>query len=108
MPFRSEAQRRLCWTKYNRDIRDGRKPEWDCHAWEEETHDKPLPYYNRKGCKCNEGSFKKNRNPILTPIKKMSRKKRKSMHRSLSRSRKIRTGPRGGKYVLVKGKKIYV
>lgn len=107
--FVSEAQRRLCWVKYNRDIRDGKKPAWDCSRKEKET-DKPLSYYHRRGCKCDKRSFKKSRrrSPNLTPIKSMSKNKRNSLLKSISRTRKVRTGPRGGKYVLVKGKKIYV
>lgn len=45
MPFKSKAQQRLCWSKYNRAIERGEKPEWDCHEWSKETNNKTLPYY---------------------------------------------------------------
>ena len=37
MPFVSNAQRRACWAKYNKDVKAGRKPAWDCELWEEHT-----------------------------------------------------------------------
>lgn len=115
MSFKSVAQRNLCWVQYSRDIREGRRPKWNCAKFEDETRDKKLPYYHRKGCNCSSGSFKKSykksrkRSYRLTPISKMNRKKRNSIHKTITRSRrKIRTGPRGGKYVISRGKKIYV
>jgi hypothetical protein len=40
MPFKSEEQRRLCWVLYNRDLKAGREPKWDCHEWSTETKQK--------------------------------------------------------------------
>jgi len=37
MPFKSEAQRRLCWFKYNQDPKAGKVPKWDCPEWADET-----------------------------------------------------------------------
>jgi len=37
MPFVSQAQRRACWAKYNKDIKEGRTPAWDCKEWEKYT-----------------------------------------------------------------------
>lgn len=37
MPFKSEAQRKKCWLLYNRDLKAGRVPKWDCNEWEQET-----------------------------------------------------------------------
>jgi hypothetical protein len=34
MPFVSEAQRRKCWLLYNRAIKAGKIPQWDCHEFE--------------------------------------------------------------------------
>lgn len=36
MPFKNEAQRRACWAQYNRDLKAGRTPAWDCHTWAHE------------------------------------------------------------------------
>lgn len=43
MPFLSESQRRLCYAMYNKDIKAGRSPRWDCKKWEKETGGKKLP-----------------------------------------------------------------
>lgn len=37
MPFKSDAQRRKCWILYNKAIKSGKKPKWDCVHWEIET-----------------------------------------------------------------------
>ena len=37
MPFKSDKQRKLCWMLYNKDIKAGKTPKWDCEEWEEET-----------------------------------------------------------------------
>jgi len=97
MPFTSEAQRKYCWVKYNQDIRDGKTPSWDCDKWENES--------KRSKRSKSKSKRRSKRSPRLT---KMSKKARTSMRRKVSRTRKIYTGNRGGKYVLVKGKKIYV
>ncbi|MDD4930526.1 MAG: hypothetical protein PHG66_00025 [Candidatus Colwellbacteria bacterium] len=103
MPFTSEAQRKYCWVRYNQDIRDGKKPSWDCEKWERETS--PRQRKNLKKCKCRSRSSSRRKSPRLS---KMSPKERSSMRRRVSKTRKIHTGARGGKYVIVKGKKIYV
>lgn len=36
MPFVSEAQRKKCYVLYTKDIKEGRKPKWDCKEWENE------------------------------------------------------------------------
>lgn len=60
MPWRSEAQRRLCWVKYNEALSHGEAPKWDCRKWEHETPKsakKELPYHKPKQCtgKCRSG-----------------------------------------------------
>ena len=41
MPFKSEAQRRLCWAKKSQ----GEAGSWDCEEWEKKTKKKKsLPY----------------------------------------------------------------
>jgi hypothetical protein len=44
MPFKSQAQRMACWTRYNRDIKNGKKSAWNCPKWEKETPKDHLPY----------------------------------------------------------------
>ena len=53
MPFLSKAQRRKCYWLYNKAIKEGRSPSWDCKEWEEHTVNKNLPEYktNRKKTK---------------------------------------------------------
>lgn len=103
MPFTSEAQRKYCWVRYNQDIRDGKKPSWDCEKWERETKrsKKKLRKSSRKGSR-------RSRNKRSSRLTTMSKKSRTSMRIRVSKKRRIYTGARGGKYVLVKGKKIYV
>ena len=91
MPFKSLAQRRACWAQYHRDIKAGRKPSWECSKWEHET---------KKGAKLPEK---------IRSLKKKSPKKsytRLSPKKDIKR--KMHVGPRGGRYVMVKGKKVYV
>lgn len=33
MPFTSDKQRRYCWYLYNKSIKKGKKPKWDCHKF---------------------------------------------------------------------------
>ena len=35
MPFVNDKQRKLCWLLYNRDLKKGQTPKWDCHEWEQ-------------------------------------------------------------------------
>ena len=53
MPFRSEAQRRLCWV-----LKD---PKWDCHKWEKETPKTEGKAMRAKKRRC--GGFKKDGSP---------------------------------------------
>jgi hypothetical protein len=80
MPFVNDAQKRACFAQYSRDIKAGRIPAWDCYKWAEET--------------------KRSRSKSRSRKSKLSPRK--------SPKRKIHTGPRGGKYVIIKGHKIYV
>lgn len=36
MPFQSEAQRKLCWYRYNKAKKAGNKPKRDYLEWEKE------------------------------------------------------------------------
>lgn len=105
MPFTSEVQRKYCWVRYNQDIRDGKKPSWDCEKWEKNSPKTFRKKSRKRSKKKSKKSYHKKRSPRLTT---MSKKARTSMRRKVSKTRKIHTGARGGKYVLVKGKKIYV
>jgi len=85
MPFKSESQRRLCYVLYDQDIKTGKTPKWDCKKWEEETYNKNLPW--KKGGKS---------------MKQIIEEKEHSLQRT------VYTGPRGGKYTIVDGKKRYI
>ena len=100
MPFLSDNQRKYCWVKYNQDIRNGKKPSWDCNEWEKNT-----PKNIKRSLRKSTNKSKSFSNSRLTDMTKYSRTKMRSL---ISKKRKIYTGTRGGKYVIVKGKKIYV
>jgi hypothetical protein len=86
MPFVSEAQRRACYAQMRRYNEKGLVSPWDCH----------------KFAKGEKNSYKKS-----SYKKKLSQvPKRKSKKKSSSK--KVFTGPRGGKYKIVRNKKVYV
>jgi hypothetical protein len=77
MPFVSEAQRKKCYVLYNRDIKAGRTPKWNCKVWEDETKrelkrtgEKKLPKYKndndlkpkKKKSKSKKSKTKKSKN----------------------------------------------
>jgi hypothetical protein len=37
MPFKSDKQRKLCWTLYRRAVKEGHTPKWDCHKFAHES-----------------------------------------------------------------------
>ena len=43
MVFKSKSQARACWAQYNRDIKAGRKPKWNCHEFAKHTDYSKLP-----------------------------------------------------------------
>lgn len=115
MPFVSDSQRKFCWVKYNRDIREGKKPKWDCAEWERSNksskrHSKRSSK-NIKSSKQRSKSINKNTIVYRSPrLSDMSKNSRRYMRSKVSKSlgRKIHTGARGGKYILVNGRKVYV
>jgi hypothetical protein len=78
MPFKSPSQVRACFAKQRAALASGYEPKWNCAKWLEE----------------------KKKSPRRRLATKKSPKK--------SPGRKIYTGPRGGKYVIYKGRKVYV
>jgi hypothetical protein len=52
MPFKSEAQRRACWAQYNRDLKAGKTPTWNCYEWEGATR---YHFYGNKKYIIREG-----------------------------------------------------
>jgi hypothetical protein len=97
MPFKSRAEWRRCWIQYNRDIKAGRKPRWDCNEFTKGVDYDSLPEY-------------------LNDPKKKGMKKRYSMKkyrstkkaRNPKRIRKVHIGKNGGKYHIVEGEKRYI
>lgn len=83
MPFLSKSQNRACWAQYNRDIKAGRKPKWDCKEFAKYTDYSSLPEKVR--ATFSSGLIKTKYGP-----------------------RKVRIGPRGGVYVVVGGEKKYL
>ena len=37
MPFKSNEQRKACWSQYSKDKKAGKTPKWNCARWEKET-----------------------------------------------------------------------
>ena len=81
MPFVSESQRRACYAQMRRDLKAGREPRWKCSEY---------------------GSKSKRSRKRSTKRRSMKRKRSKEINK------KVYTGPRGGKYVIYDGKKIYI
>jgi hypothetical protein len=86
MQFKNQSQVRACFAQYQRDIKEGRIPSWDCYKWLDET---------RGNIKDKKSKSKVKSYIRLSPKKSL-------------RKRKVHTGPRGGKYVLIKGHKVYI
>lgn len=81
MPFKSEAQRRLCWFKYNQDIKAGQTPKWDCPEWERET--KRVGSKSRKASKrSTKRKGSKERSHRGGCSKRSTRTKRKSIRKN--------------------------
>ena len=79
MPFKSEAQRRLCWLLYKRDQAAKRKPRWDCKSWSKHTPKGKLPYHVRKSRKSVRKSVRKSRRSVRKSVRKPRRSVRKSV-----------------------------
>ncbi len=79
MPFVSQAQRAACYAQQSRDLKAGRVPKWKCHEFEHGIHSK-----------------------------KTRKSLRSSRKTSRTKKRKVHVGPRGGRYVMFKGRKVYV
>lgn len=87
MPFVNSAQKRACFAQYSRDVKNGRIPAWDCYEW------------SKRSIKKSKG--KRSKRSIKKRSRKLSPKRSK-------RVRKVHTGPNGGKYVIFRGRKVYV
>ncbi len=103
MPFVNQAQARACWAAYSAAEKAGKTPAWDCHEWAAESPAwKDLPKTGKKSAKRGRSASKKT----------AGSKKRRSRSRSASPAkkvnRKVHTGPKGGKYIIQKGRKVYV
>jgi hypothetical protein len=98
MPFANSAQRRACFAQYRRDIQRGIVPRWDCYEWE------------RSGRVRKSGSRKKSeRKGRSRSGSRKGRSKSRSRKRSPVRLyRKVYTGRNGGRYVIYRGRKVYV
>ena len=102
MPFTSKAQQRACWAAYGAAKKAGKTPSWDCHEWAAES-----PSY----ADLPETSAAAKRRARSTSPKKSKKGKRASSKTGKSKkgaNRKVHTGPRGGKYLLSNGRKIYL
>ncbi len=106
MPFANKQQMKACFAQYHRDVKAGRVPAWDCYKWLEEE----------KGYKSSKKRSKKRSSKKRS--KKRSSKKRSSKKRSVDKydrlskkkmsPRVVHIGPKGGKYKIYKGRRIYI
>lgn len=104
MPFSNPQQRRACYAKRRADLLRGIKPKWDCEEMES-----PKRRRSRSPRKSKSRSPKRSRNERLPPLKELSKYKRSKLRENLrSKGKKIHKGARGGKYIMSKGKKVYV
>lgn len=88
MPFRSEAQRRLCYVKQQEDLERGRVPSWNCAMWEKETKTKlpqKLPVKRKSPIKRAPPKRK-------SPVKRVS-PKRKSPVKRVTKTSPLRQVP---------------
>jgi hypothetical protein len=116
MPFVSKAQERACWAQYNRDKAAGKTPSWDCHEWAAASPawaDLPDVAKKSKSKKARSASPK----PKKTGTKAHSKPKKartnahskpkKTSSKAHSKP-KVHIGPKGGRYIIKQGRKIYI
>jgi hypothetical protein len=118
MPFHSKAQFRLCKALESRG-----NSSWDCDEWLRETPGglKNLPEYakTRSSRRVKSGRVKSGRSRSSRRSRSVKRSRSSRRSRSVKRSqqtrsksstskRKLKTGPRGGKYYVKNGVKVYV
>lgn len=87
MPFESKSQLRMCYAKQFQAARKGKKSSWNCDRWLKETK-RPHMLPERKG--------------------EYSGKRNKISKGPCTKGKKVCIGPRGGKYIIRGGIKIYV
>lgn len=83
MPFVNEAQRRACYAQQRRMNEQGLVATWDCREFAKEKSVKKARVTKRR--------------TKATPKK-----------RGTKDGKKVFEGPRGGKYLIVKNKKVYI
>lgn len=126
MPFVSKAQARACWAQYNRAIRAGKTPSWDCQKWADETDYSRLPEDTPKSARSPKAPRGAPTSPVMTGprggqyfVTAAGRKvyvkeggspvPTSPVSAKSVGGRKIRTGPRGGRYVMSPvGTKVYL
>ena len=84
MSFRSRKEANYCYWVQSEARKKGEEPAWDCDAWASRTDFSKIPY-----------SKNHNDKPV-------------NYKRPVGRPPKIHIGPRGGRYYMKNGKKIYV
>jgi len=99
MPFVSKSQERACWAQYQRAVAAGKTPAWDCYEWKAASP----AWANLPETSTTSKSRSK------TPKRKSSKTTQRKRSKSVSKRKpKIHVGPRGGKYFIDKGRKVYI
>lgn len=92
MPFVSQAQQAACYAQERRDLKAGHTPKWDCHD------------YAKKSTKKKKKTKTTKTKRRIVPLSEIKRRV-KGRERG---SGKVRKGPRGGRYVIHQGHKVYI
>lgn len=88
MPFLSRAQRRKCYWLYNKAIKEGKTPSWDCREWEFETVNKNLPEYKTDTKKKITSNTNSNTNSKKTNSRRNSKKTNSKINSKRTNSKK--------------------
>ena len=113
MPFVSKSQYIACLyaQERSRQKHGARKAKsrWDCDKWLKETKNfDKLPFkVTKKATKPKKKPVKRTTKTVVRKTTRTSKTKPKKMVVS-GRSRTVYTGPKGGKYVMVYGRKRYI
>lgn len=90
MPFESQSQMRTCFGRYGRN-----SSKWNCDKWLAETpHPECLPEHKGGHSHCS--------------LKTKAKNKLRNSKKQEFNTEKVQTGPRGGKYFIKNGIKIYL
>jgi hypothetical protein len=133
MPFSSIQQQRACFAQYNRDIKNGVVPRWDCYEYMKHGNtrsksrsksksrsrsrrrftkkqiDKYIAIVQSRGKSKEKGKRSRN-SPSPRRSKKLRNKSKEKLMRPSKRisQQRVYIGPNGGRYKIFRGRKVYI